>query len=40
VADADKQAITKLHHDGLTARDIGNLLGVSHQRVHQILKAA
>lgn len=32
-------AVKKLHELGVSLRDIGRLLGISHQRAHQLVKA-
>lgn len=32
-------AVKKLHELGVSLRDIGHLLGISHQRAHQLVKA-
>ena len=32
-------AVKKLHEMGVSLRDIGCLLGISHQRAHQLVKA-
>lgn len=33
-----RQAALSLHNKGMTLRDIGTLLGISYQRVHQLLR--
>ena len=39
-ADRTKRAAVELHAAGLTVRDVGALLGLTHQRAHQLIVAA
>jgi DNA-directed RNA polymerase specialized sigma24 family protein len=39
-ADATREAVDQLTALGLSTRDAGELLGLSRQRVHQVLKEA
>jgi hypothetical protein len=39
-AEATRQAAEELTNLGLSTRDAGELLGLSRQRVHQVLKAS
>src|ERR1019366_2533676 len=39
-AELTRHAARRLHDDGLTLRDIGKLLDVSHQRAHQLVEEA
>jgi DNA-directed RNA polymerase specialized sigma24 family protein len=36
---AQKNAVQKLHHEGMPYRDIGTLLGISYQRAQQLATA-
>lgn len=39
-SDASRQAAATLSDEGLTVREVGEVLGVSHQRAHQLISAA
>jgi hypothetical protein len=39
LADSTRSSVSALSREGFTVRDIGGLLGITHQRVHQLQSA-
>ena len=39
LAESTRSSVSALSREGLTVRDIGGLLGITHQRVHQLQSA-
>lgn len=39
-ANLQDETVRRLRSDGLVERDIATLLGISHQRVHQVIESS